>query len=203
MKTKKAFDTRKLVLLSLLTAIVVILQFLGSFIKFGTFSIQLVSIPITVGAALIGVYAGGWLGIVFGLVVLLSGDAAAFLAINPAATVAVVLLKGMLAGIAGGVAYNLLARKNRTVAAIVAATVYPIVNSVVFIIGSYMFFLPTLTQWGIAAGATNVTEFIFLTIVGMNFVIEFVLSLLLSPTVVRLIQYGQDRRNLSGSANKT
>jgi len=193
MKTAKAFDTRKLVLLAVLTAIVVILQFLGAFIKFGPFSISLVMLPIAIGAALVGTYAGGWLGLVFGLVVLLSGDAGAFLAINPAATVAIVLLKGVLAGLAAGAIYKLFAAKRKTAAAIAAAAICPIVNTGVFLIGSYMFFLPTLTQWGVAAGAVSVTAYIFLTLISFNFIFEFGINLVLSPTIVRLVQYGQDR----------
>ena len=57
----KRFNTRTLTGMALLTAIVVILQFLGAFIRFGTFSISLVLIPIVVGAALYGALAGpGW-----------------------------------------------------------------------------------------------------------------------------------------------
>ena len=194
MNTAKPFNTQKLVLLALLTAIVVVLQFLGAFIRFGPFSISLVLLPIAVGAALSGVSAGGWLGLVFGFVVLFSGDAGAFLMIDPVATVAVVLLKGAFAGIAAGAAYKLIERKNKTVAAIAAAVICPLVNSGIFIIGSYAFFLPTLTQWGVAAGASSVTAYIFLVLVGGNFLIELGLNLVLSPVIVRLIQYGQDRR---------
>lgn len=185
--------TRKLVLLALLTAIVVLLQFLGAFIRFGPFSVSLVLLPIAVGAALTGVLAGGWLGLVFGFIVLLSGDAGAFLSVNPWATVFVVLLKGALAGLASGAVYNLLCKKSKTAAAITAAAVCPIVNTGVFIAGSYLFFLPTLTEWGASAGAVNVTAYIFLVLVSANFLFEFGLNLILSPVIVRLIQYGQGR----------
>ena len=74
-RSRTANYTKTLVGLGLLTAIVVVLQLVGSFIKFGTFSISLVLMPIVVGAALYGVGAGAWLGFVFGVVVLLSGDA--------------------------------------------------------------------------------------------------------------------------------
>jgi len=198
MKLNRSFNTRKLVLLALLTGIVILLQFLGAFIRFGPFSVSLVLMPIVIGAALIGVYAGGWLGLVFGFVVLLSGDAAPFLVVDPAATIFVVLLKGALAGLAAGAVYKLLAGKNRTIAAIGAGMVCPIVNSGIFIIGSYVFFIPTLTGWAEAAGDfANVTEFIFIGMVGVNFLFEFGLNLVLCPTVVRLIQYGQDRRQRS------
>jgi len=194
MKRKKPFDTRKLVLLALLTGIVVLLQFLGAFIRFGPFSVSLVLMPIVIGAALTGAYAGGWLGLVFGFVVLVSGDAALFLAVNPAATILVVLLKGALAGLAAGAVYGLLAKKSRTVAAICAASVCPIVNTGVFILGSYAFFLPTLTEWAEAAGGfANVTAYIFVGLVTMNFVFEMGLNLVLCPAIVRLVQYGQDR----------
>lgn len=51
----------------------------GGSIRFGMFSISLVLVPIVVGAALYGRLAGVWLGFAFGMIVLLSGDAAAYL----------------------------------------------------------------------------------------------------------------------------
>jgi uncharacterized membrane protein len=191
---KKPFNTRKLVLLALLTAIVVVLQVLAAVLPIYPFTLTLVLIPIVIGAALINTLAGGWLGFVFGLVVLISGNANPFLAINPAATIFVVLLKGILAGLAAGGVYKLLAERSKTAATIIAAVVCPIVNTGVFIIGAYAFFLPTLREWGMAAGAASVTAYIFLMLVGFNFLFELCLNLLLSPAIVRLIQYGQSRR---------
>lgn len=92
-------NTRKIAGVGLLTAVVVVLQLLGSFIHFGPFSISLVLIPIVVGASLYGVLSGAWLGLAFGITVLISGNAAAFLAVNPGGTVITVLLKGALAGL--------------------------------------------------------------------------------------------------------
>ena len=197
MTTIKSFDTRKLVLLALLTAIVIILQILGAFIRFGPFSISLVLMPIAVGAALLGVYAGAWLGFVFGFVVLLSGDAGAFLAVNPAATIFVVLLKGTLAGFVAGEMYKLFAKRNKTVAAVAAAIACPVINTAVFIIGCYVFFLPTLTEWGVAAGAVSVTAFIFLTMISINFLLELGINIVLSPSIVRLIQIRQEEKENS------
>ena len=48
----KSTKTQKIIGLGLFTAIVIVLQLLGSFIKFGVVSISLVLIPIVVGAAL-------------------------------------------------------------------------------------------------------------------------------------------------------
>ena len=195
MSSTKTLDVRKLVLLAIFTAIVIILQILGAFIRFGTFSVSLVLMPIVIGAALLGAFAGAWLGLVFGLVVLISGDANPFLLVNPAATVFVVLFKGALAGYLAGIAYKLLANCSKTIAAVVAAVVCPVVNTGIFILGGYIFFLPTLSEWGLAAGAVSVTAFIFLTLVGLNFVFELGVNLVLSPTIVRLIQYRQDKES--------
>ena len=194
MNTEKSINTRKIVLLALFTGIVIVLQFLGAFIRFGPFSISLVLMPIVIGAALVGIHAGGWLGLVFGLVVLLSGDAGPFLAVNPIGAVVVVLAKGILAGLVAGLAYKLLAGKSRTAAAIAAGVVCPIVNTGIFVIGCYVFFLPTLTQWGMDAGFVNVTAFIFLGMITVNFFIELGINIILSPVIIRLIQYGQDKK---------
>ena len=197
MNTAKSFNTRKLVLLALLTAIVVVLQLLGAFIRFGPFSISLVLMPIAVGAALIGVFAGGWLGMVFGLIVLTSGDAAWFLSIDPAAAIFLVFIKGILAGLASGAVYKLIASKSRTAAATIAAAVCPIVNTGIFVIGAHAFFLPDITAWGETLGFATGTAAIFLGMVGLNFLVELAINLILSPVIVRLIQYGQDKRAAS------
>ncbi|MBR2752696.1 MAG: ECF transporter S component, partial [Lachnospiraceae bacterium] len=133
--------TKHLVGLAVLTAIVIVLQFLGSFIRFGVFSISLVLIPIVVGAALYGPLAGAWLGLAFGVAVLLSGDAAAFLAINVPGTLITVLVKGALAGLCAGAVYYALAdqasrqpgaKHNNYPAVIAAAIVCPVVNTGIF-----------------------------------------------------------------------
>ena len=98
--------TKKIVGIGLFTAIVLVLQFLGGGIKFGIFSVSLVLVPIVVGAAVYGWQAGAWLGFTFGVAVLLSGDAAAFLAVNPVGTVVTVLVKGAAAGLFSGLAYK-------------------------------------------------------------------------------------------------
>ena len=68
----KKVNTRTLAGLGLMTAIVIVLQLVGGAIRFGTFSISLVLLPIVVGAALYGRGAGAWLGFVFGAAVILS-----------------------------------------------------------------------------------------------------------------------------------
>ena len=180
-------NTKTLVMCALLTAIVVVLQYLGSFVRFGPFSISLVLIPIVVGAALCGKGAGAWLGFAFGIVVLMT-DSAAFMAINPAGTVATVLVKGAAAGLCAGLVYSALHKKSVYFAALAAAIVCPIVNTGVFLIGCKLFFMETLAQWGAAAGFESVGAYMIGGLVGLNFVAELLVNVLLSPIIVRLLK---------------
>ena len=144
--------TKTMVGIGLFTAIVVVLQLLGGGIKFSMFSITLVLVPIVVGAAVYGWQAGAWLGFAFGVAVLLSGDAAAFMAIDPLGTVLVVLLKGTVGGLVSGILYNLIRRKNTAVAVVVAAIACPIVNTGIFLIGCKLFFMEAVSAWAMALG---------------------------------------------------
>lgn len=183
---KNSESVKKIAVAGILTALVVVLQMLGQFIKFGPFAISLVLIPIVLGAALCGPKVSTWLGFVFGVAVLFT-DAGAFLAINVLGTVVTVLLKGALCGLAAGVAYKALENKNRYLAVMVSAIVCPIVNTGVFLLGCAVFFMETIKQWGAGAGFENVAEYLIVGMVGVNFLVELVTNVVLSPVVVRLL----------------
>lgn len=183
----KNTKTQKIVGIGLFTAIIVALQFLAASIKFGPFSITLVLAPIVIGAALYGIGAGAWLGVAFGLSVLISGDAAAFMTINPAGTVVTVLLKGMLAGLVAGLIYKALESKNKTVAVILAGIACPIVNTGIFLAGCYLFFQEWLVSvFGTTGFATVVTG-----LVSVNFAVELGINMVLASVIVRVIDIGK------------
>ena len=185
-------NTKKIAGTGILTAVVVVMQLLGSFIKFGPFSISLVLIPIVVGAALYGKAAGAWLGAAFGVAVLASGDASMFMAVNPAGTVITVMAKGLLAGLLAGLVYSLVEKKNKIVATIVAAIVCPVVNTGVFLAGCSLFFMDTLKEWAQGAGfGTSVATYMIVGLVGLNFVFELVINIVLSPVIVKLVRLGK------------
>lgn len=183
--------TKKMVGVGLFSAIVVVLQFLGGGIKFGMFSISLVLVPIVVGSAVYGWKAGAWLGFAFGAAVLLSGDAALFLAVDPLATVAVVLIKGIACGLAAGLLYQLLHKQGKKFAVFAAAVTCPLVNTGVFLLGCWLFFLDTVAAWGAANGFDNVVAYMFLGLAGINVIIELGVNLIMAPMIVRLIRIGK------------
>lgn len=182
---EKKFSTRKLTGLAILTALVVILQFLP--VKGPFFLITLTLIPIVIGSALYGAFAGAWLGFIFGVTVLLSGDAAAFLTINIPGTIATVLVKGTLAGLAAGLVYKLASKVNRYFGVICSALVAPVVNTGIFLLGCRLFFMDTVNGWAVASGYENVGAYMILSLVGINFLIELGVDLVCSPVILRLI----------------
>lgn len=184
MKTTNKMSTETLVLGAILTALVAVLQLMGAFIRFGMFSISLVLIPIVIGAATCGTKVSAWLGGVFGIIVLLSGDAAAFLAVDVAGTIITVMLKGVACGVAAGLVYKAVSGFNQYVAVIAAAVVCPLVNTGVFLLGCLVFFMDTITEW---AGGADVGYYVISGLVGFNFLFELGTNIVLSPVVVRLL----------------
>ena len=197
MRQIKSFDTQKLVMLALLTAVVLVLQLLSSFIPIYPFRLNLVIIPIVIGAAMISPLAGLWLGFVFGFVVLVSsGDVMPFMVFSPIATIVVILLRGALSGLAAGFTYRALEKRNKTIAVMAAAFVCATTNTGLFVIGMYLFFLPLIAEWGIS-GTAETASFIFIGMVGFNFLIEMIVNLILCPAIVRLVQF---RRTIKAEA---
>ena len=190
---QKRVSTEVLVSGALLTALVIILQMMGSFIRFGPFSISLVLIPIVIGAAICGPKISTWLGFVFGVVVLIT-DAAAFLAISVPGTIVTVLVKGTACGLVAGLIYKLLEKKNRYVAIVAAAIVCPLVNTGIFLLGCLLFFFETVKGWGLGMGFDNTLQYMILGLVGGNFLFELATNIVLSPIVVRILNIIKKRK---------
>ena len=188
--TKNSQAVKKLAIGGILTALVVVLQMMGQFIKFGPFAISLVLIPIVLGAALCDYKISTWLGFIFGVVVLFT-DAAAFLAVSVPGTIITVLVKGILCGLVAGLVYKLFEKKNRYLAVIFAAIACPLVNTGVFLLGCVVFFLDTIKEWGAAGGFENVAQFLLIGMVGLNFLVDLSVTIFLSPIVVRLLDFSK------------
>ena len=135
--------TEKLVFAALMTAFVIVFQLLAEFTKvFGPFATAMALIPIVIGAAVCGTGVGTWLGFVFGVVVLLCPSTqAVFFPVSILGTVITVLVKGTACGFAAGMVYKLLKKCNIWIKAITAALLCPIVNTSIFMLGSYLFFM--------------------------------------------------------------
>ena len=177
--------------LGILTAIIIVLQVLTTFVRFGPFSITLALIPIVVGAAMYGKGAGAYLGAVFSVVVVImcitGGDVGGFMvwSANPVMCVIMCMLKGTAAGFLAGLMYQLVGKKNQLLGVILAALISPIANTGIFIIGMLLFFRETLASW---AGGSDLLTYIIMGLTGINFLIELGVNLILSPIVVKIIE---------------
>ena len=186
-KSRKGMATQELVLLSILTAMVAILAYLGGFIKIGGLaSISLTLIPVVIGAALCGVYAGAWLGGVAGAVFFLTADAAFWLGLSIPGTIVTVMVKGVLAGLAAGAAYRLFEKTNRYLAVIASAVICPIVNTGIFLLGCLVFFMDTVKEFAITE-SISVGAYLILFFVGLNFVFELLTNVVFSPVILRIL----------------
>lgn len=186
-------STKDLVLLSLLTALVAILAYFGGFIKIGGLaSISLTLIPVVLGAALLGPGAGAWLGGVSGAVFFMTADAAFWLGLSVFGTILTVMVKGAVAGLAAGYVYRLLEKKNKYIAIIVAAVVAPVVNTSIFLIGCLIFFMDAVRDLSAGAGM-GIGGFLIVGFVGLNFVFELIVNVILSPALSRLIDIAEKK----------
>lgn len=182
---------RRLVVLALLTAMVVVLQLLGSFITIGTTPISLTLVPIVLGAVLLGPGAGAILGAAFGIVALGAGFSgkdmftSMLLSVAPFWTIVVCMAKGMLAGAVAGWIAKLL-KKNLTLGCILAALSAPIVNTGVFALGMLTVIRPGLDAFVNSIGGGNAVEILFLVLIGVNFLIEMVVNAVLSAAISRV-----------------
>ena len=102
---KQKGNTRRMTGLAIFTAIIVVLQVLCTFVRFGPFSITLALAPIIIATAIYGKGAGAYLGGVFGLVVLITGllgwdggTVMLLMSINPVACILICIVKGAAAG---------------------------------------------------------------------------------------------------------
>lgn len=176
--------------LGILTAIIIVLQILTTFVRFGPFSITLALIPIVVGAAMYGKGAGAYLGAVFSVVVVImcitGGDVGGFMvwSANPVMCVIMCMLKGTAAGFLAGLMYQLVGKKNQLLGVILAALISPIANTGIFIIGMLLFFRETLASW---AGGSDLLTYIIMGLTGVNFLVELGVNIVLSPIVVKII----------------
>lgn len=182
--------TRRLTGLALMTAVIVVLQVVASFVKFGPFSMTLALAPIIIGAALYGASAGAWLGGVFGVVVFIAcvagwdpGGNILFTA-NPLLTCVLCIVKGALAGLVSGAVYRALSDRSPMAASLTAGVVCPVVNTGIFCIGLSLGFHDILVAW---AGGTDLVYYIIFGLTGVNFLLELIINLVLSTVIVRVV----------------
>ena len=189
----------KLVGMAVLLAILIVLQLIGNFIHIGPTSISLVLIPIALGAMLYGPIYGGFLGLVFGIIVLIGGITGTDVFTNvllqesPVGTVIICIVKSTAASVVAGLVFKLLSKFNNLVASFVAAALVPIINTGLFILGGLTLVGPTLMKNFVAEGTTLI-YFLVIGCAGLNFIAEFAVNLIFAPALNRLFLLIKDKQ---------
>lgn len=194
----QSVKTRRMTGLAIFSAIIVVLQIISTFVKFGPFSITLSLAPIIIGAAIYGVGAGAFLGFVFSAVVVITGILGwdggfimMLMGISPIGLLVTALGKGTLAGWVSGLVYKAVSKKNELLGVITAGIVCPVVNTGFFVIGMLLFFSETFTTM---AGGQNLVSFVIFGLAGINFVIELLVNIVLSSGITQIIKAGKKMR---------
>ncbi|MBQ1878219.1 MAG: ECF transporter S component [Erysipelotrichaceae bacterium] len=187
-------NTKKMATVALLAAVIVVLQLMASSIRIGPHTISLSLIPIVVGAIVCGPLAGCFLGAVSATIITIASvtgaDQGGLLMVqyNPVACIAMIYLKTSLAGLISGWVYKLIAQKNEMVAVFVASILVPLINTGIFTLGVLTIFRPLVEGWAAAAGASSVIYYVFIIMIGMNFVLEVAINAVLAPVVARVLK---------------
>jgi len=181
--------------LSIFTALIIVLQIICTFVRFGPFSITLALAPIIIGAAIYGRNSGAYLGLVLGLVVFITGllgwdggTVMYLMSINPIGCILICTVKTVAAGWISGLVYELISRKKEGLAVLTAGIVCPVVNTGLFILGMMVFFFSTLESW---AGGEALVYYIIVVLTGINFLIELLVNIILSSGITRIISAGK------------
>ena len=199
MKTNKQ-AVRQLVGTAILAAVIVILQLVASGIKIGPFTITLSLIPIILGAILFGPVSGAALGAIFGGMVCVAvvtgadiGGNAMFL-LNPVLTLFLCILKSTVAGLVAGFVWKLFQKmKKPTVGVVVSSILCPVCNTGLLCIGILAFYHDLVTGWALGNGFANAFAYVILGMVGLNFLVELAINIVLTPVILRIISIVKKR----------
>lgn len=173
-------------------ALVAVLQVLAYTVKLGPFNMSFVLVPVVIGGVLLGPGVGGFLGGVFGAVVAIACvtgmDAGGFIlfSANPFFCILLCLVKGIAAGYISALFYRILSKKIKfnMLATMCSTVLAPVVNTGLFCLGMVFFFYDTLVAW---AGGSGVIYYMFTGLIGINFVIELLLNIILCPIISEAI----------------
>ena len=179
-------QTEKLVTVSIIIALTVVLQAFSSIAaRIGLFSFALGLFPATIGSVMYGkkesLLFGGALG-----VTILATDATAWtlFGVNLFATVLLVILKSVASTFVCALIFGIFAKNNRTLGAILGAVCAPVVNTGIFIGGVCIFFRDFFAP-AVEEAVPFLLGLVLLLLV--NFIIELVINVVLSPVVLRVI----------------
>ena len=167
--------------LALLLAVEVVLSIISNYMP-GVVNFNLALTPIVIGSVLFGPYGGLLLGAANGIITLIAPGTAPFVGHNAFMTFILCVAKTGLAGLFSALIFKGLSKLNKNVGIVLSGISVPIINTAVFIVGVILFFLPLYGE-----GKEGVAT-LFSLVITVNFLIEFLISVFLSPAIIYIIR---------------
>ena len=178
---KKKKNLVNLVLMALLTALMVVLQLLP-IIRVGPFLITFLTIPVAIGAMLLGSGGGAFLGAVFGvtmaIVGIATGEGAVYLSTSPWRYFVLCILPRILVGFLAGVIFTWVGKieKAKIFNYFLTGFLTPLLNTVLFLSALFLLYSNT-----VLAGTPF---FVFIgSALTFNAVIEMIVGLVITPPI--------------------
>lgn len=186
---------KKMTGIAVFTAILVVMQVISNYVTIGNINLNLTLVPIVLGSIIYGPLAGAFLGAINGIITIFAPSTAGFLTFNPFVTIILCIAKTTIAGTVSGWIFKLLSNKNYTLAIILSSMVVPIINTGLFVIGTLLIFMPLIEQGAAAVGEVDAVKFLFIVVIGINFIVEFSLNAILCPTISYIVKIFQKHYN--------
>lgn len=180
--------------LGILVAILLLMAFTPvGYLRLGTMTITFLTIPVIVGAIVLGPWAGAFLGLVFGLTSFyqcfgMDPMGTALMSISPLRTFLFTVVPRLLMGLCVGLIFKLFPKRNAA-AYTVTSFFGPFLNTVLFMTVLIACFWHTDVIQGWAAsipGASNVFLFAVLS-VGVNFIVEAIVCTIVGAAVSKAV----------------
>ena len=194
MENNKKNRTRYMTELALMSAIIFLMAFtpLGYFRTPGL-SITLLTVPVAVGAIILGPEGGAVCGLVFGITSLIQcfmggSFGSMLLSINPLGTAFTCIVPRVLEGLLCGLVFRWIKRVSKNSAYFAASLACPLLNTVFFMSAIVLIFYHTEYIQGLVQtlGVTNPLMFV-VAFVGVQGMIEAVVCFLIASAVSRAL----------------
>lgn len=194
---KTALSTRektlRMVQIALMMALEVVLTLL--YIPVGTINLNFGLVPIVIAAIFLGPLAGMLIGCVSGAVTAIQVLTVPSLfntflvTVNPIAACVISVIKTAVAGLLVGFVYRLMNKlcKFSLINTLVSSALCPVVNSGIFAVGMFAFFSDALLADATLSTYGSVLAIVFVGLIGVNFIIEFIVTTLISPALCKTI----------------
>ena len=170
---------------AILAALIFIFQIIGNYVSIAGISINLALIPIAIGAILYGPWSGLLLGVINGVCVL--PGSGLFFGISPFFTVLCCVLKTGLAGFVSGWVFKLFKGKGLIPGMFVCSLLVPVINTGIFSLFALTLFRSGLEEY-FGKESSEFVSFLFLAVIGINFIFEVVSIIILSPSFVMILK---------------